>query len=86
MPIGVWQVRENVRNAMKQNRFFSKALLNRFSSLAARFEDSDATVDITGELLKRALFQKKMTDFFRFNPNNKFLKKQLLIFELNLNV
>ncbi len=64
MPIGVWQVRENVRNAMKQKPYLFKSLAESLQFISGRFEIPIQRWILQSELLKRALFQKKMTDFF----------------------
>ncbi len=65
MPIGVWQVRENVRNAMKQKPYLFKNLAESLQFISGRFEIPMQRWIMQSELLKRALFQKKMTDFFK---------------------
>ncbi len=64
MPIGVWQVRENVRNAMRQKPFLFKSLAESLQFIGGRFEIPLGRWIRQSELLKRALFQKKMSDFF----------------------
>ena len=64
MPIGVWQVRENVRNAMRQKPFLFKSLAESLQFIGGRFEIPLRRWILQSELLKRALFQKKITDFF----------------------
>jgi hypothetical protein len=65
MPIGVWQVRENVRNAMKQKPFVFKSLAESLQFIGGRFEIPMQRWILQSELLKRALFQKKISDFFK---------------------
>jgi hypothetical protein len=65
MPIGVWQVRENVRNAMKQVPFKFNTLAQSLQFVGSRFEIPLQRWIVQSELLKRALFQKKITDFFK---------------------
>ena len=65
MPIGVWQVRENVRNAMRQKPYQFKSLAESLQFIGGRFEIPMQRWILQSELLKRALFQKKITDFFR---------------------
>jgi len=65
MPIGVWQVRENVRNAMKQVPFKFNTLAQSLQFIGSRFEIPLQRWIVHSELLKRALFQKKITDFFK---------------------
>ncbi len=64
MPIGVWQVRENVRNAMRQKPHMFKSLAESLQFIGGRFEIPLGRWIRQSELLKRALFQKKMSDFF----------------------
>ena len=64
MPIGVWQVRENVRNAMHQKPFLFKSLAESLQFISGRFEIPIQRWILQSELLKRALFQKKISDFF----------------------
>ncbi len=65
MPIGVWQVRENVRNAMRQKPFLFKSLAESLQFIGGRFEIPLRRWIMQSELLKNALFQKKITDFFQ---------------------
>jgi len=64
MPVGVWQVRENVRNAMRQKPFLFKTLGESLKFISSRFEIPLRRWILQSELLKNALFQKKITDFF----------------------
>jgi hypothetical protein len=64
MPVGVWQVRENVRNAMRQKPY-------RFNNLdtALKWIGSKFTIPIQqwirqSGLLKNMLHQKRITDYF----------------------
>jgi len=66
MPVGVWQVRENVRNAMRQTPFkfrtFGEALVhiaNQFQIPLSRWVGSSM-------LLQDALYQKRLTEYFKF--------------------
>ncbi|MGQ9506784.1 MAG: Nre family DNA repair protein [Candidatus Bathycorpusculaceae bacterium] len=63
MPVGVWQVRENVRNAMRQKPHAFKSLDEALKVIASRFQIPLQRWVMRSELLKNALFQKKMTDF-----------------------
>lgn len=65
MPIGVWQVRENVRNAMRQKPYMFKSLAASLQFIGSRFEIPLQRWILQSELLKRELFQKKITDFFK---------------------
>jgi len=64
MPVGVWQVRENVRNAMRQKPYIFNTLELALKWIAARFQIPLEQWIRRSELLKSALFQKKITDFF----------------------
>jgi len=64
MPIGVWQVRENVRNAMRQKPFLFKSLAESLQFIGGRFEIPLGRWIRQSELLKRTLFQKSITDYF----------------------
>jgi hypothetical protein len=64
MPIGVWQVRENVRNAMRQTPFCFKTLPEALQHIGTRFEIPLGRWIRQSEILKRELYQKKMSDFF----------------------
>jgi len=68
MPIGVWQVRENVRNAMRQTPFLFKTLADSLKHVSGRLEIPLQRWIRQSELLKRALFQKRITDFFQTSP------------------
>ncbi len=65
MPIGVWQVRENVRNAMKQKPYIFKSLAESLQFISGKFEIPLQRWILQSELLKRALFQRKISDFFQ---------------------
>jgi len=65
MPIGVWQVRENVRNAMRQKPYLFKSLAESLQFIGGRFEIPMQRWIMQSELLKQALFQKKISDFFK---------------------
>jgi len=64
MPVGVWQVRENVRNAMRQKPFLFKTLGESLKFVGGRFEIPLQRWLLQSALLKNALFQKRITDFF----------------------
>ncbi|MEM3055439.1 MAG: Nre family DNA repair protein [Candidatus Bathyarchaeia archaeon] len=63
MPVGVWQVRENVRNAMRQKPFTFKTLDEALKLIATRFQIPLQQWIMRSELLKKSLFQRKITDF-----------------------
>jgi hypothetical protein len=64
MPVGVWQVRENVRNAMRNVPVKCNTLNQALTHIANRFEIPIQRWVLQSEILKNALFQKKITDFF----------------------
>jgi hypothetical protein len=63
MPVGVWQVRENVRNAVRQKPYIFNTLDEALKWVAGRFQIPLQRWIMRSELLKNALFQKKITDF-----------------------
>jgi hypothetical protein len=63
MPVGVWQVRENVRNAMRQRPYNFNTLETALRWVATKFQIPMQQWIIRTTLLKSALFQKKITDF-----------------------
>jgi hypothetical protein len=68
MPIGVWQVRENVRNAMKQKPYLFGTLSQSLQFISSRLEIPLQRWILQSELLKRALFQRKISDYFTPKP------------------
>ncbi|MEM3578645.1 MAG: Nre family DNA repair protein [Candidatus Bathyarchaeia archaeon] len=63
MPVGVWQVRENVRNAMRQKPYTFKTLEEALQFIASRFQIPIQRWLMRSTILKNALFQKKITDY-----------------------
>ena len=64
MPVGVWNVRENVRNALKQKPLKFETLKEALDHVKARlYIDLDVWIN-NSQLLKDVLVQKKITDFF----------------------
>ncbi|MEM3666921.1 MAG: Nre family DNA repair protein [Candidatus Bathyarchaeia archaeon] len=63
MPVGVWQVRENVRNAVRQKPLTFNTLDEALKWIAARFQIPLQQWIMRSELLKKSLFQRKITDF-----------------------
>lgn len=68
MPVGVWQVRENVRNAMRQAPYKFNNLEMALSWIGARFQIRLQTWIDKSELIKNALFQRRMTDYLFSKP------------------
>ena len=64
MPIGVWQVRENVRNAMRQKPDRFNSLQKSLKFISSRLEIPMEQWIAQGKLLRQALFQKRISDFF----------------------
>src|SRR3972149_127190 len=71
MPVGVWQVLENVRNAMRQKPLLFNSLGDSLKFISGRFEIPLRRWVLQSELLKNALFQKKISDFFSDNARTR---------------
>ena len=65
MPVGVWQVRENVRNAMKQAPLKFNTLKEALARIASQFHIPLKRWIRNSELLQNALFQKKLTEYLK---------------------
>jgi hypothetical protein len=63
MPVGVWQVRENVRNAMRQPPYKFNTLETALKWVETRFQIPLQQWISKSELIKNALFQKRITDY-----------------------
>ena len=68
MPIGVWQVRENVRNAMRQRSYKFNTLAQTLQFLSGKFEIPISRWIALSALLQKALFQRRISDFFATKP------------------
>jgi hypothetical protein len=68
MPIGVWQVRENVRNAMKHMPYKYNTLNEALDRISSRLEIPLKRWINQGSLLKKILYQRRITDYFKKNP------------------
>jgi len=66
MPVGVWQVRENVRNAMKQTPLKFNTLGEALNRIASQFQIPLQRWVSSSRLLQNALFQKRLTEYFKF--------------------
>jgi len=64
MPVGVWQVRENVRNAMRQTPLKFNTLDEVLAHIAGRFQMPLQRWIQNSKLLQDALFQKRLTQYF----------------------
>ncbi|MGC9345914.1 MAG: Nre family DNA repair protein [Candidatus Bathyarchaeales archaeon] len=65
MPVGVWQVRENVRNAMRQKPLIYDTLDEALKRVASQLQIPLKRWIHKSELLQNILFQKRITDFLR---------------------
>jgi len=63
MPVGVWHVRENVRNAMRQKPLKFNTLDDALKWIGNRFQIPLSQWKIRSRLLQNILFQKRITDF-----------------------
>jgi hypothetical protein len=64
MPVGVWQVRENVRNAMRQQPLKFNTLDEALKRIASQFQIPLQEWIRHSKLLQDALFQKRVTQYF----------------------
>lgn len=64
MPIGVWQVRENVRNAMHQKPLKFNTLAQTLQYVSGKFEIPIQRWISLSSLLQKALFQRRISDYF----------------------
>ena len=65
MPVGVWQVRENVRNAMRQRPLKFNTLDGALARIASQFRIPLRRWIRNSELLQNALFQRKLTEYLK---------------------
>jgi hypothetical protein len=65
MPVGVWQVRENVRHAVAQEPLRYNTLDEALQRIANQFKISLQGWIRQSQLIRNALFQKRITDFLR---------------------
>jgi hypothetical protein len=63
MPVGVWQVRENVRHAMLEKPLAFNTLNEALERIASQFQIPLQTWVKQSQLIRNALFQKRITDF-----------------------
>ena len=63
MPVGVWQVRENVRNAMRQKPNKFETINEALTQMGTRFQIPIKQWVEKSTLLRNALFQKRLTDY-----------------------
>ena len=67
MPVGVWQVRENVRNAMRQPPFKFKTLNEALAHISQRFQIPLSRWIHYSKLLQDALYQKRLVEYLKFS-------------------
>jgi hypothetical protein len=65
MPVGVWHVRENVRNAVRQAPLKFNTLDEALARVASQFQIPLQRWVGSSKLLKDALFQRRLTDYFK---------------------
>ena len=65
MPVGVWQVRENVRNAVQQRPLKYNTIKEALERVSSKFEIPLKNWIEKSTLLQRALFQKRITDYLK---------------------
>jgi DNA repair protein NreA len=65
MPVGVWQVRENVRNALRQKPLKFNTLKGALNHLSNKFDIPIGQWIDKSTMLKTSLFQKRLTDYFK---------------------
>jgi hypothetical protein len=68
MPVGVWQVRENVRNAMRNVPYKYNTLNEALNRISSRLKIPLKRWINQSSLLKNILYQRRITDYFRKNP------------------
>ena len=64
MPVGVWQVRENVRNALKQDSLKFDTVEEALKHIEKKFDIGLKVWIDNSKLLKDTLVQKKITDYY----------------------
>jgi hypothetical protein len=64
MPVGVWQVRENVRNAVRQAPYKFNTLDQALKWIAGRFQIPLEQWISKSTLIRNALFQRRISDYF----------------------
>ena len=66
MPVGVWQVRENVRNAMLQKPLKYNTLQEALARIGSQFQIPLNQWTQQSQLLQNALFQRRITDYIGY--------------------
>jgi hypothetical protein len=67
MPVGVWNVRENVRNALRQKPIKFASFNDVLNHISERFNIGLNVWTKNSKLISDTLEQRKITDFFNFN-------------------
>lgn len=65
MPVGVWQVRENVRNALRHVPLKYNTLNEALNRIASQFQIPIKQWIERSTLLRNTLFQRRITDYFK---------------------
>jgi hypothetical protein len=65
MPVGVWQVRENVRNALRQKPLKYNTFGEALTRIGNKFQIPMREWVEKSSLLRNALFQRRITEYFR---------------------
>ncbi|PVX26668.1 MAG: hypothetical protein CW691_00735 [Candidatus Bathyarchaeum sp.] len=65
MPVGVWQVRENVRNALQHKPLKYNTIKEALVRIGNQFQIPMKQWIEKSSILKNTLFQKRLTDYFR---------------------
>jgi hypothetical protein len=65
MPVGVWQVRENVKNAMRQKPLLYNTLNEALLRISSQFQIPLESWVRESHLIRNTLFQRRITDFFQ---------------------
>ena len=65
MPVGVWQVRENVKNAMRQKPLLYNTLNEALLRISSQFQIPLESWVQESHLIRDTLFQRRITDFFQ---------------------
>jgi len=66
MPVGVWQVRENVRNALRQKPLKYNTLEEALIRIGSQFQIPMKQWIEKSTLLRNTIFQRRITDYVGF--------------------
>lgn len=70
MPVGVWQVRENVRNALQQMPLKYNTLNEALTRISSQFQIPLSQWIEKSGLLQKAMFQRRLTDYFQIRKSD----------------